>query len=599
MIRQPIARLLLVPSLLGLPALAADPSPVARSPEDSRRSIRVPAGLKVEIVASEPLVRSPVAIDWGADGKLWACEMIDYPSGLDGQGKPGGRVVALEDLDGDGKYDKATTFLDGLPFPTGVMAWRKGVLVCAAPEILYAEDTDGDGRADVRRVLFAGFATENFQARVNGLSYGLDNRVYGANGLIGGTIAGDRTGKEVVLGGRDFRIDPDRGLFEPESGLTQQGRVRDDWGHQFGGNNSVWIQHYPLPDRYARRNRHVASPDPAVYVPRDPESRRLYPAGQTAERFNSPESAGQVTSACSPLIHRDPHLGESYFGNAFICEPVHNLVHREVLTPDGVTFAGHRAEGERSSEFLASTDPWSRPVQVRTGPDGALYVVDMYRLVIEHPRWISPERLANLDVRAGADMGRIYRVVREDQPPRAVPVLDPLPSAEVARSIDGPNGTLRDMAQRLLVHRQDKSAGPALVEIARSSPRPEARMQALCTLDGLGALPADRIRAALLDTHPGVREQAVRLAEGRLAGDPSMVSALVPLVDDPEVRVRYQLALSLGETDDPRAARALGRIATRDAADPWVRAAVLSSSSRRPGDVLAAVLASDLDAPRR
>ena len=599
MIRHRIAGLLFVLSLLGRPGLAAEPMTVARSPEESTRSIRVPAGLKVALVASEPLVQSPVAIDWGADGKLWVCEMRDYPSGIDGRGKPGGRIVALEDLDGDGKYDKATTFLDDLPFPTGVMAWRKGVLICAAPDIIYAEDTDGDGRADVRRVLFRGFATENFQARVNGLAYGLDNWIYGANGLIGGTIAGDRTGQSVILGGRDFRIRPDQNLFEPASGLTQQGRVRDDWGRQFGGNNSVWLQHYPLPDQYARRNRHVASPEPAVYVPRDPDSRRLYPISGTAERFNSPESAGQVTSACSPLIHRDPYLGDAYFGNAFICEPVHNLVHREVLSPDGVTFAGHRAEGEQASEFLASTDAWSRPVQVRTGPDGALYVVDMYRLVIEHPRWISPERLASLDVRAGADKGRIYRVVREDEAPRPVPVLDRLATPIVALAIDSPNGTLRDLAQRVLVHRNSDSAAPALVELARSSPRAETRMQALCTLDGLRELTSDRVKAALIDPHPGVREQAVRLAEGRLASDPSMVASLLTLVDDPEIRVRYQLALSLGESDDPRAARALGRIAVRDASDKWVRAAVLSSAARRPGEVLAAVLASDLDPSRR
>jgi putative membrane-bound dehydrogenase-like protein len=585
--------------LLAWAMLAADPMPPGRSPEESLRSIRVPAGLKVELVASEPLVESPVAIDWGTDGKLWVCEMRDYPSGLDGRGKPGGRVVALEDLDGDGRYDRATTFLDDLPFPTGVMAWRKGVLVCAAPDILYAEDLDGDGRADVRKVLFRGFATENFQARVNGLAYGLDNWVYGANGLIGGTIRGERTGKEVILGGRDFRIRPDDGTFEPASGLTQQGRVRDDWGHQFGGNNSVWLQHYPLPDHYARRNPNVASPDPSVYVPRDPDSRRLYPISRAVERFNNPESAGQVTSACSPLIHRDPYLGEAYSGNAFICEPVHNLVHREVLSADGVTFAGHRAEGEQASEFLASTDPWSRPVQVRTGPDGALYVVDMYRLVIEHPRWISPDRLANLDVRAGADKGRIYRVVRDDQPPRSVPVLDRLATPILAQAIDSPNGTLRDSAQRVLVHRNDDSAAPALGELARSSPRAEARMQALCTLDGLRALNSPQVRAALLDAHPGVREQAVRLAERRLSTDAEMGPALLPLVVDKEIRVRYQLALTLGEWDDPRAGRALGRLAVVDSGDRWVRAAVLSSAVRRPGEVLAAVLASDLDPSSR
>ncbi|WP_435010880.1 PVC-type heme-binding CxxCH protein [Tundrisphaera lichenicola] len=569
--------------------------PPIRSPAEGLASILVKPGLRVELVAAEPLVLDPVAIDWGGDGKLWVAEMLDYPSGSDGDYKPGGRVSFLEDLDGDGRFDKATRFLGGLPFPTGVMAWRKGVLICAAPDIIYAEDLDGDGQADRREVLYRGFATENYQARVNGLAYGLDNWVYGANGLIGGTIRGERTGKEVILGGRDFRIQPDVGIFEPASGLTQQGRVRDDWGNPFGGNNSIWIQHYPLPDHYARRNQHVASPGPSVYVPRDPENRRVFPASEPAERYNHPESLGQVTSACSPLIHRDPTLGVAYLGNAFICEPVHNAVHREVVSADGVTFAGHRAEDEQASEFLASTDHWFRPVQVRTGPDGALYVVDMYRHVIEHPRWISPDRLATLDVRAGADKGRIYRVVREGQAPQAIPILDRRTTPDLARAIDSPNGTLRDLVQRLLVHRMDASASPILIDLARSSPRAVVRMQALCTLDGLGSLTPDLIRAGLVDRHPGVREQAVRLAEGRIGSDPEIGPALLALADDPEIRVRYQLALSLGEWDDPRAGRALGRLAVRDASDSWVRAAVHSSSVRRTGEILAVVMAAELD----
>src|SRR5262249_2458088 len=162
-------------------------------------AFRTRPGMRVELVAAEPLVVDPVSIDFGSDGKLWVCEMRDYPLGLDGQGKPGGQIKFLEATDGDGRYDKATTCLDGVPFPTGVRVWRKGALVCAAPEIFYAEDTDGDGKADVRRVLYEGFATENYQARVNGLSYGLDNWVYGANGLIGGRIRGLATGKVVDI----------------------------------------------------------------------------------------------------------------------------------------------------------------------------------------------------------------------------------------------------------------------------------------------------------------------------------------------------------------------------------------------------------------
>jgi putative membrane-bound dehydrogenase-like protein len=595
-LRFRVAAILAVFSVI-VPSKADEPSPLL--PAEALRSLRLKAGLKAELVASEPLIESPVAIDFGTDGKLWVCEMRDYPTGIDGHWKPGGVIKVLEDRDGDGRYETATRFLEGLPFPTGVMAWRQGVIVCAAPEILYAEDTDNDGKADRRQVLFRGFATENYQARVNGLSYGLDNWVYGANGLIGGVIRGTATGRDVNIGGRDFRIEPDTGLMEPASGLTQQGRVRDDWGEQFGGNNSIWIQHYPLPDHYVHRNPRVAAPAPAVYVPRDPKNQQVYPASRTLERFNQPQSANRVTSACSPLIYRDVLLGPAYTGNAFMCEPVHNLIHREVLSPDGVTFAGHRSPDEQSSEFLASTDNWFRPVQVRTGPDGALWVVDMYRFVIEHPRWISPERLAALDIRGGADKGRIYRVYPETDPPRAVPNLDRLATLNLAKAIDTPNGTLRDNIQRLLVHRADRVAAPELATLARSSTRAETRMQALCTLDGLKTLTPALVRAALTDPHPGVRRQAIRLSEPWLGKDDGVGAAVLALSADPDPPVRFQLALSLGQWNDPKAGKALGDLALRDAADPWIRAAVLSSAMHHAAAILTAVMAPEAKAAAR
>lgn len=577
----------------------AEEMPPSKSPDEALRAFKTRPGLRIDLVASEPLVESPVTVDFGADGRLWVCEMRDYPAGIDGNWKPGGVVKVLEDTDRDGRYDKGTVFLDGLPFPTGVMAWRNGVLICAAPEIIYAEDTDGDGKADLRRVLFKGFATENYQARVNGLSYNLDNWVYGANGLIGGMIRGTATGRDVNIGGRDFRIDPDSGVMEPASGLTQQGRVHDDWGNQFGGNNSALIQHYPMPDHYASRNPWVASPSPSVYAPRDPDSSRLFPASLTATRYNHPESANQVTSACGIGIYRDDLLGPGFKGNAFICEPVHNLIRREILEPDGATFAGHKPADEGETEFFASTDPWFRPVQARAGPDGALWIVDMHRFVIEHPRWISPDRLATLDVRAGADKGRIYRLYPEGQKFRAVAKVDSLPTPELAAALDNPSGTVRDNVQRLIAHRGDKAAVPVLAALARSASRPETRAQALGALDALKAVEPALLMASFRDPHPGVRRQAVRLSEPWIGKNQDLGNSIVALVADPEVTVRYQVALSLGGWNDPAAGRALGEIAVRDANDPWVRAAVLSSSVERSSDVLSAVLSARLAKGKR
>jgi putative membrane-bound dehydrogenase-like protein len=206
-------------------------------------------------------------------------------------------------------------------------------------------------------------------------------------------------------------MNPDTGAFEPASGLTQQGRGRDDFGNWFGCDNSRLLLHYPLADEYLRRNPHVAAPNTSIHVPQGRDWNRLYPASRALERFNDPTHVNRVTSACGLEIYRDEWLGAEFHGNAFTCEPVHNLVHREVLRRDGVTFHSSRATNETSREFLASTDNWFRPVQARTGPDGALWVVDMYRHVIEHPRWIPSNRLAQLDVRAGHDKGRIYREI--------------------------------------------------------------------------------------------------------------------------------------------------------------------------------------------
>jgi putative membrane-bound dehydrogenase-like protein len=574
--------------------------PPPKSPDDALAAFRTKPNLRVELVASEPLIVDPVAIDWGADGKLWVCEMHDYPTGLDGKWKPGGRVKFLEDVDGDGRYDKATLFLDGLPFPTGVTAWDKGVLVCTAPDIIYAEDTDGDSRADKVEKLFTGFATENYQARVNGLSLGLDNWIYGANGLIGGIIHGKAGGKEVNISGRDFRMHPETGEFEPASGLTQQGRVRDDWDNWFGCDNSALFWHYPLPDHYVRRNPHVAPPEPRVFVPAAADPNQLFPTSRTLERFNDPGSANRTTSACGLGIYRDELLGKDYSGNAFVCEPVHNLVHRLGLKQDGVTFKAYRAADEQQSEFLSSRDNWFRPVQARTGPDGALYVVDMYRFVVEHPRWIPPERLARLDVRAGADIGRIYRVVPVGKKLRPIRDLTKLNAKELATALDSPNGTERDRVHLELSRRKDKAVVAPLISLFKQAERPAVRLQAMSVLDGLSALSPDLLEEALSDAHPAVRRHAVRLSEqfasgdgsrGRSASPSHLTAALLQLLNDSDITVRFQLALSLGEWNDPRAGEALGRMVERGIEDKWLRAAVVSSAVRFPSEILKSVLA--------
>jgi putative membrane-bound dehydrogenase-like protein len=570
------------------------------SPQQSLAAMRTRDELSVELVAAEPLVVDPVAIDWGPDGRLWVVEMNDYPMGRDGRYTPGGRIRVLEDTDGDGIYDKATVFLDNIPFPTGILVWRRGVLICAAPDILYAEDTDGDGRADVVRKLFSGFGSDNYQGRVNGLEYGLDGWVYGSCGLFGGKIecrplipgpsarrgeAGKST--TVNLGDRDFRIRPDAGVLEPATGRTQQGRPRDDWGDWFGCDSGTLCRHYPLADHYLRRNPHVAPPAAAVLVPDDPDPARLYPARPGLQLFKLSGPPGRATAACGLGIYRDDLLGAAYRGNAFTCEPVNLVVHRLALSPRGSSFAGGRAAGEEATEFLTSTDGWFRPVQARTGPDGCLWVVDMYRYVIEHPRWIPPEDLAKLDLRAGDTLGRIYRVRPRGRAPRPIPRLDKLDTAGLVAALDSPNGWQRDLAGQLLLWRADPAAAGPLEELAEKGSRPAARLHALCALDGLGALKPSVVRRALADRHPGVRRHAVRLAEPFLAGAQDVGAALARLVEDPDPQVRLQLACSLGEWHDARAGKALAALALRHADDPYLTAAVLSSTN---ADNIGAVL---------
>lgn len=550
---------------------------LAKSPADSLATIQVHEGLRVELVASEPQVESPVAIDFGADGKLWVAEMKDYGC-KDGETcPPAGRVSILEDRDGDGKFETSTVFLDKLAAPMGVCAWRKGVLISAAPDLIYAEDTDGDSKADIVKTLFTGFSVENAQARLNILSIGLDGWLQSGCMFVGNIK--NEQGREVDLGNRDFRIRPDSGELSAENGCTENSRVRDDWGNWFGCENGILCLHYPLPERYLSRNPNLVPPGIAVSVA-TPAAVQLYPRGKLV-LFELSGPPGRATAACGLTFYRDVALGQEFAGDAFTCEPVNQLVHRMKLHPKGATFIGERAPEETKTEFLSSTDNWFRPVQIRTGPDGALWVVDMYRYVIEHSRWIPKQTLEELDVYAGSTMGRIYRIVPKDAKNRTLPRFDKMSTAELAAAMDSPNGTQRDMVQQLLTWRSDGAAANTLSRVAAKSETPAARLQALCTLDLLGKLSDEQIKTALSDPHAGVRRQAVRLAESRLKKSPELFAAVAKLADDPDPMVALQLACSLGETENAQKIAPIFALLKTHANDPYVTAGALSSLSER------------------
>lgn len=581
--------------------LDVDHEPPARSPAGSLRAMLPRPGFRVELMAAEPLVMDPIDIAWGPDGKAWVVEMADYPLGMSPDGHlglpdppniPGGRIRFLEDTDGDGNYDKSTVFLKRVGYPSGVVPWRKGVLVTAAPEIFYAEDTDGDGRADVRETLFHGFEEGNQQHRVNHPRWGLDNWVHAANGDSNGVVRSAKTGKAVDISGRDVRFRPDAGVLQTQTGRTQFGLNRDDWGNWFGCNNNNPGWHFVLADHYLRRNPYLAAPPGRRDLT---ASRDAWPGGRVVthcfyDQPTPPEGLpGRWTSIGGVMIYRDELFGPEYCGNLFVGDSVYCVIHRMIVEGEGVTFRGERAPDEQQSEFLACSDPWFRPATVRTGPDGALWVVDMYRFVIEHPEWIDDRLEKTLDLRKGHRLGRIYRIYPVHRRPRPIPRLDRLDTAGLVAALDSPSGWQRDMAQQMLLWRADRSAEEPLQRMARRAGRAQARLHALCTLDGLGALGPQILERALADPHPGVRRHAVRLSESLLDSHPALGEALLERLDDPDPQVRMQLAYSLGEWDDARAGRALGRMAAEAVHDPYLTAAVMSSAPGHLKEMIAQV----------
>lgn len=574
-------------------------------PNDAESTFHVLHGFRMELLAAEPLVTDPVAIAYDENGAAYVVEMSDYPYTDKSTDQPFverttdlpiGRVRLLEDTDGDGRFDRGTIFADKLSWPTGVALWKGGIYVAATPDIWYFKDTDGDRRADVRRKVFTGFRKFNVQAVMNNLKWGLDHRIYGAGASNGGSIrrADEPEATPVALSRQDFRFDPRDESLELLSGGARFGNTFDDWQNRFICNLRNPLVHVVLPRRYLARNRLLrvadATHDAAlagdalpVFRQSPPEpwrqvrarrwavaSDRKYPRSETV-------ADGYVTSASGVTIYRGAAYPRDFYDNMFVGEVAGNLVHRQTIAPDGVTFTARRAD--EASEMVASTDNWFRPVNFINAPDGTLHVLDMYRETIEHPWSIPDDIKAGLDLESGRDRGRIYRLAPPGFRLPAPPRLGSASGAELVAQLENPNSWWRDTAHRLLFERQDAATVEPLRKLLADSRLPVARLHALWSLAGLDQLENDDLLAALADSAPGVREHAVRLAEPRLADVPELLDRVLALADDADVRVRFQTAFTLGEVRDPRAVHRLADIARRDSADPWMRAAALSSAS--------------------
>ncbi len=578
-------------------------APDPLSPDKSLQSFRLSEDFRVDLFASEPNVVDPVDMAFDENGKIYVAEMIDYPDDPPPGKPPRSRIVLLEDRDGDGRIDHSTIFADNLLEVSGLMPWKGGLVVTTAPEILYLRDTDGDGKADLRRVLYTGFRLQNPQHRIANPRLGIDNWIYvsndGADGKIASPEHPDRA--PVLVRGADFRFQPISEAAEPASGPTQFGLSFNNWGDRFATSNTFHLHHAVVPMKYLMGAPALTVPAVSEYLyPHTEEALRVFqltpPQRWREERTRVRQQryqenggrrveqlSGYFTAASGGVVYTGDAFPPEYIGDIFTGEVAGNLVRHDKLTPKGATFEAHPAKA--GVEFLASTDVWFRPCNFVNAPDGNLYMLDFYREVIESPEYIPDAIKKFIDFHRGDDKGRIYRIAPNDPRRRGglKVTLGSASIAELVKELENPNGWNRETAHRLLLERQDRSAAPLLADLARRSPKPQARLQALWTLEGIGGLEPELVLSALHDPEPHIREHALRLAEEFLPQQKAIADAVLALQRDPDARVRFQLALTLSRVEGERALDTLAALATAGgASDRWFRIAILSSAADRP-----------------
>jgi putative membrane-bound dehydrogenase-like protein len=576
-----------------------------RAPEQSIKAMQVLPGFRVELVASEPLLRSPIAIDFDEDGRMYAVEYAEYNAYAATRPHGHGAIRRLEDRDGDGRYDHSTPFAENVPWASGVCCYDGGVYVTATPDLLYLKDTDGDGKADIRERVLTGFARDpSGEALANGLHWGLDHRIHLSASSAGGLIRrADRPDdKPVSARNLGVALDPRTREWALTGGGGEYGVAFDDWGRKLVCEASNPIQQVMYDSRYVARNPAVLAPFGSLSITPDGKYTQLFRISpierwriareQMRQRQLGGGSREQgivsniFTSGTGITVYRGDAFPAAYQGNVFVGEVANNLVYQARLEPNGVPFKATRVH-ERV-EFLASKEVWFRPVFLAGGPDGCLYVVDMYRELIEGATFMPDELVKQLDPSAGVDRGRVYRVAPEDFKRPKAPRLSRASTAELVAMLASPDGWHRDTASRLLYERRDRAAIAPLRNLAASASSARARLHALYSLAAHGALTPAEVVRALHDPQPELRENAAILAE-RFAGDDDVLKAMASLCDDPEVRVRCQAAYSLGYFPQPRATKLLVRLAERDGTDPWVGLGILCSSAGRAGALFAAL----------
>ncbi|WP_215239076.1 PVC-type heme-binding CxxCH protein [Dyadobacter helix] len=598
----------LVGLLLCVFTLTASNSPKPDSfrevpPEKALATFQVADGFQIEMIASEPLIADPVAMEIDELGRLYVVEMHGYPLDKSGSGK----IKLLSDKDGDGKMDESIVFAEGLMLPTGVLRWKKGILVTDAPHVLYLEDTDGDGKSDVRDTLITGFALSNPQHNLNNPILGLDNWIYLGHEPAVSTQTyksefGDRGGDVYYPGkkdsprlpdnarGRSVRLRPDRTGLEILSANTQFGHTFDTWGHYLLVSNANHIIHQVVSSTYLNRNPNLLVSNATQSISDHGSSAQVYPITQNPQNQLLTD-IGVFTSACGSMKYQGGLFPALFDSVSFVAEPVSNIVHADFLHDKGATFSASRVY--QNKEFLASTDAWFRPVNMYTGPDGAMYVVDYYRQIIEHPEWMGEDVIKSGQLYNGMDKGRLYRITPKGTKPATWSKdlkTAGLSDKELVKRLADPNIWWRRNAQRLLIDRNAAGEASSLKQMVTDENNPAGRLHALYTLEGLGLLHPETIIKALKDQTPGVRENAIKLSEPFLKDHQDVQKALLSLQKDPNAKVRFQLLCTLGSLNTPEIISARETILFQDLEDPWMQIAALSAAPAAGTNLLGAVI---------
>jgi putative membrane-bound dehydrogenase-like protein len=566
------------------PVAPMPPAPAPVLPPDAAlKSLTVAPGYKVELAASEPLIHAPVAIQFGPDGRMWVVEMNGYSPVLGGAGEddPNGRVVVLRDRDADGRYDDATVFLENLILPRSIMLVGDGLLVGSPPELAFWRDTDGDGKADSKQMIAADYGAKpnpklplstNAELFPNGGLWAYDNWIYSAAYM-----------KKFRYKDGKFETAPT--IFRGQWGFTQ-----DDYGRFYYNDNTHSLHGDIIFGDYLQRNPHYPrlegtnvniAADEAVWPVR--ETPGVTSGGQPTRELRDGRLF-KFTAACGPWVYRGDLLPELY-GNAFVAEPVGNLVQRKVLTPENGSVIGRNPYTQ--ADFIASTDERFRPVNFSTGPDGALYVVDMYRGIVEHHSLISAylrEVIKSHQLEGPYEYGRIYRIVPIDKPAPRVAQIARMTNARWVEHLGDANAWWRETAQQRLVEQHDAATVPAIRKMAASSPRALGRVQAMWTLEGIGALDRATVMAGLSDKEPVVRASALRLSERLLketTGRAELLTRIRALIQDPAAEVQLQAVLTLGEAKDPGQDIALAQAVRAQPGNRFLRDALYSGLAGR------------------